>query len=693
MIGTAFDAILLIAGDGTAKDLQAVLTDGNESITDIVLDNEAGVIFKNGAGGSAKINWIDNLNIKVTEGPDEIVIAAGNNLVTINKPLQIEEATENNQAVTKSQLNAATVPQNLQSVLNQNNTTTTPIIIQNVGDGSSIELNGSTITFNKTTGTTTIFIPEGNNVFSLPNETGVAATRDYVDSSLRNVEYANILPAKSRFNIDTTVTGTHVGNWEIRTANGTTVSISADSGIRIIKSAGASTSNGGLLYPNFFTTQDIGRKLRIEFEAKLISGISSWRINANNNSDIADFVVTEDYTQFVLSVEVGDSFPDKRLLLYQTSNSASTIEIKNMSVYFLSQDNSYDTLFNISKMPNFYNKAEALLNGDAVELVVGIFGDSWTQGVPGEINYVSKITTLLQEKYGNGGGGFYDFSMAQPTGDFMRSANYNDANDSRTGTITYKDQTPDSKGVNIAHSEFGTSSTITLNVLTAQNKLIIHYYAGATYGTFRYRLDGGSWIDVNAALLSGHQTITIDTTSAPHTLDFEVLTGMVILLGVDMHNGTGIRVNRLGNRGLRTHDFNLITMDVWKAAVGALNMDTLTILLGTNDRTGNYTPTAVKSNLFNTITAVKTVNPYCDIALICPSNNLDTARTYTMLQYGVDMYRLAKDFDIPYIDLIPLFGSSNRIAAKGTFASTYHPNINGGNVVARYLFKHFFNID
>src|SRR5690606_19043394 len=140
---------------------------------------------------------------------------------------------------------------------------------------------------------------------------------------------------------------------------------------------------------------------------------------------------------------------------------------------------------NLSSMANFHYKKAILNSGGSASLVLGLFGDSWTDHVPGAIFYARDLSRLLRAELGNGGGGWYDFANSNSGGQKMASIDPLDADDTRSGTITYKDQTADAKGITVAHAEFGNGSSITLNVLTAHERFIIHYYGGASYGTFR----------------------------------------------------------------------------------------------------------------------------------------------------------------------------------------------------------------
>ena len=510
----------------------------------------------------------------------------------------------------------------------------------------------------------------------------------------------NALPEDSLLDNNTANTTTSLGGWTIK-ADRNTSATKADGYIQIVKAA--TLANGGILFANFFKATDIGKQAFIEFEAKLISGDANWRVLANGSAAIKDFVLTTaNFVKYRATVTVGtDDFADQRLYFYQNGSAASTIQVKNFKVFFTNPDvnalaTSYNPQFNLGALPNFNYKATQLLNGESVILNLGLFGDSWTQGVPSAIRYAQTLSRQLRLKYGNGGGGFYDFSRSNTPDTFMESIDPLDANSTRAGTIVYTDQSSTSKGVNVAHAAFGIGSTLTLNVTTPHTALVIHYYTDPTFGAFRYRVDGGSWTTVNTAVAADHKTIALtglaDTT---HVVDFEVEAtspAACIILGVDMQRSTGIRVHKLGNRGLRADQVVAMNATVWQQGLSTLNLDSMSILLGTNDRTTNVVPSDFYSSMDTVITRALTAIPYLDIALIGASNNQDT-RTYQMIEYNRQLFSLAVFYTAAYLGLEVLFGSTAEVIAKGTFFDSVHPTITGGNMIASYLFDELLDID
>lgn len=499
------------------------------------------------------------------------------------------------------------------------------------------------------------------------------------------------VPGDSAMNKFTEVSTDFVGRWQVRTENGTTSSKTDD---YITLTNDGTGTNAGLIWPYFFNANEIGMRIWYEFEARLVSGDSQWAVYSNKiTGDRKNIDIAPGWNKYYIEDTVGSQYADRCLLFAQPAAAASVIDVRDFRVYFtnpntVSPQASVINELNHSAMANYRYKKAALLNGDNTLLILGLQGDSWTDHVPGAIFYARDLSRLLRALLGNGGGGFYDFSQGSgsSSGQKMASIDPLDANDTRTGTITYKDQTADAKGVNFAHAEFANGSTLTLNVLTAHTGLEVHYYGGGSYGTFRYRIDGGSWNTVNTSSNPGYQTIPNAVSDSAHTVEFEVTSGTCVILGVDMQRTNGIRVHKLGNRGLRTYQVRDVDGENWKDAISAFNLDAMTILLGTNDRTDDRTPTQFKGDLEYFIGLYKAANPYGDLCLISPSNNRNN-EPYDMQLYSDKMVEIARDGGYAYTSLIPLFGSSAQIIAKGTFYDGVHPTDTGGKMIAEHLFN------
>lgn len=342
---------------------------------------------------------------------------------------------------------------------------------------------------------------------------------------------------------------------------------------------------------------------------------------------------------------------------------------------------------NTDAMATFNYKAASIENGNNESLVIGLHGDSWTHKTDIFSRYTTYVARALRSKYGNGGGGWYDFAAS--SGDnFMYSIDEDDANDTRSGTIAYSDQISSSRGINIAHATFSNGAELNLDITTAHTKLVIHYQGGN--GSFTYSLDGGSAIAVNAAIETGYRTIELNVSDAVHTLDFIATSDNTIIYGVDMQRQYGCRVHKFGNRGLQSTDV-IDSISYFKEALANFELDSMTSLLGTNEKTSSMTPSLFKSNMSSIYDAVIEVHPFIDFGLIAASNTEQSGLTYSATEYAKQLYNIAYENDLPFISTIPLFGTREKIINKGFFFDSVHPTIIGGksicDLITRTVFK------
>lgn len=337
---------------------------------------------------------------------------------------------------------------------------------------------------------------------------------------------------------------------------------------------------------------------------------------------------------------------------------------------------------------NYLSKTARIEYGDNVQCIIGLLGDSWTQHTWLHTKYVTPLAKHLREKYGDAGGGFYSFSMSHSGTAKMGSVDPDDAIDTRSGLdlITYRDQIIGCRWVDAADATFKQGAFLNLQVLKPHDRLIIHFYADASAGKFTYKLDNGAPIEIDASTYpTGHNMIEINAFDVAHTLRFDITAGEVMLFGVDMQRtGAGVRIHKLGNKGATTGSFVIVDKPTWQQGLASLGLDTITILLGTNDGTG--ATVTVYNNLKTLISNIREVDEFMDISLIMPSNAIGRDMT-NQAKY---QYNLALEENVGFVDLIPLFGSPEQILAKGTFYDTLHPTMQSGLMIARHLIEKIF---
>lgn len=192
------------------------------------------------------------------------------------------------------------------------------------------------------------------------------------------------------------------------------------------------------------------------------------------------------------------------------------------------------------------------------------------------------------------------------------------------------------------HPHVTATAAASINFTGTFDSLTIHYRQVAGGGSFRYRVDAGSWttVDTNGATAYGTSTIS-GLADASHAVNVEWVSGTVVVFGAYMTSGsTGIVVNRCGHTGMTTVDLAAVNGANWTAAAAAFGPDLAIITLGTNDQTGNVTPATYVSNM---ATIIGRLPAGCDVIVAMPADTIRKwlaagATTYSIYNYAEAMY-------------------------------------------------------
>lgn len=533
---------------------------------------------------------------------------------------------------------------------------------------------------------------------------GLEAYEDVYNRELGYTEAVNVLPKDSRLNDYSKIVDGYIGDWQIRKteAGGTTVVKNPDGSFNF-KTDG-SAANMGLLYQFFFRASDVGKTLFYDFKARSISGKNELTLYAaaSTAGNFKTITIPASWGTVKGSVVVGSQNlgNDWRLLLGvagKGSSSVAEFEIKDINLYFTEPVYNEEEFkpnylpMRFGDTPIFKDLSFKILAGANITLVIGLLGDSWTDHVPGSIMYARDLSRLLRAYLGNGGGGFYDFAQNSGNNQKHGSIDPDDADDTRGGNIVYHDSLANAKWVNINHALFNNGDWLNLNIKTNHTRLVIKYYGGAIYGSFTYSLDGAAPVSVNTSTSSGIQNIVLDVPDSTHSINFACTSGQCIIFGVDMQRDGGVRVHKLGNRGLHAYHYSIVNEDDWKASFASLGIDVATLLIGTNDRTTKRSPADFKTYVKKAIDMVKDVDSDIDFTLISPSNNQYDLGYTPMDQYVQQLFDLAQENDLSFLNLMYLFGSSQKIINKNLFSDVVHPTTNMGNVIANKIFEFLKN--
>lgn len=184
------------------------------------------------------------------------------------------------------------------------------------------------------------------------------------------------------------------------------------------------------------------------------------------------------------------------------------------------------------------------------------WGGSVTAGVPGATDprvdsWVGVLQNALCFAYGNGGTGYLPHWFGTKVGAWV-----------------------DVVGVAATETVIAGAGSITWTNMIGTRIRIYHRNSGLT-GSYRYRIDGGSWTTVTPPTLFGVNPGRVEVTGladAAHTVEVEWVSGTIGINGCEAARTTGIVMQRccIGGRGLSDYDANPLR----KAPVGTTNAST-----------------------------------------------------------------------------------------------------------------------
>lgn len=292
--------------------------------------------------------------------------------------------------------------------------------------------------------------------------------------------------------------------------------------------------------------------------------------------------------------------------------------------------------------------------GQSVQLNLVILGDSWVQA------YLTPhyLATRLQAVLGASGPGWCPMSRttlgAAPGTTAISTHAASVLTGAWTAPAAYDREGPDLGGAESSTAGDRITTTISAGGATAA---VIHWLRTGSGGSFRYRVNVGSWTTVSTAGATGIQTTTVAISGAA-TLDCEVVSGTVRLYGVNLTNTTaGVRIHRCGHSGARWSHFAAAPATRWEESLTSLNPDCVVVCLGTNDQSLGQTAAEVLGHAETLITRLRSVRPGMDIILFTPPQNL-AGETDLITGYRDALAQLAWEERVALIDGIALFGEA-----------------------------------
>lgn len=361
---------------------------------------------------------------------------------------------------------------------------------------------------------------------------------------------------------------------------------------------------------------------------------------------------------------------------------------------------------NLGRLRKTRSKLTARKNGEAAQLKIALMGDSFSTT---SAYYIANLAKLLIAVGGDGGVGFWGmgFPSTDSFGGDARGLYYG----ATTGTWT-SNYHAGSTAPNIsdARSSVAGSKILIRSISGATHPALsavkLHYTPTAD-GVIRWRWtfagSVGSW-SANTNVQSGN---TVDLTGFPTaalnvaalneiTLEIEVVSGSVILAGVDFQSATnGVVLHKLGSSGSQAGQWATASASAnWRASIAALAPDLVTYMTGPNDQAADIPAATVAANVEAIIAAAKVTVSGLDVLLVAPPETpAGSLEAISMPVYAAALYDAATNAKAAWLDLQPAFGDADNTAEYASdgpvplfLSDDVHPSIvgavRGANVIA-----------
>lgn len=353
-------------------------------------------------------------------------------------------------------------------------------------------------------------------------------------------------------------------------------------------------------------------------------------------------------------------------------------------------------------MRSFFGLAMSIKGGASAKCTGLLIGDSWTHGGYYSKELFRKLATDLVA----GGGGFCGFAYFNDSGaingcvdDLFVTGSRSTGNWTQEFNISNGIYAMD--GTHIKSSTVGAS--VAISILQAHTAVRIHYRKQSGGGTFRYRVNAGSWTNVSTDTTPGYGLETVTVPASACTIDIEVQTAGangVIMNGLDAQRSTGIVMHKCGQSGGTASNFvNYINDTHFRDGVTALAPDFCIIMFGTNEQNGNVAPSALKANVLAIAQKVRDTKPLCDFLFMCPAANGLTGKAYTMAEYSAAVYDAAVEFGAGFISHQQRWGdfaeyeytSDPTLSRNWMGSDGIHPTTTGGLVITQDTYNFLYN--
>ena len=352
-------------------------------------------------------------------------------------------------------------------------------------------------------------------------------------------------------------------------------------------------------------------------------------------------------------------------------NDVGSFGVKNLKTYTAD--------FSKSMNPNYNGRAE-----------IAILGDSWVAG--GEKKQGDRLTRPLRERYlknyADGGIGFVSYANGH-VGNGEVAVNL-------TGDWIHYDEDP--KKADIALSKGLDSAMVESS--TVGDSIKVQFYEDLDFyeihtlntGTWRYNIDGGSWVTVDA---TKQEVTPIELSLGKHTINIEIVSDKVTFIGSYAYKGNkGVVVHKIGNGGLRGGHMTSTDRDNYIKQLKRCRANTFGILLGTNEMAQNIPVSTYIKDLKEIVSRIREAKPLASIFLIAPSGNkYDGKQLHTIEDYSNAQLNVAKDLNLGHVSLYRNLGDYATTNANGLmYTDGVHPNKDGGYAICNVVYNRLLRL-
>ncbi|MCF6967475.1 SGNH/GDSL hydrolase family protein [Klebsiella variicola] len=334
----------------------------------------------------------------------------------------------------------------------------------------------------------------------------------------------------------------------------------------------------------------------------------------------------------------------------------------------------------------FKAKLGRVINGGYNTTVrIMLTGDSWTEyvAIPQAMyNLASSKYTATNSSYISVNG---QFMLNGAT--FTKSAGWDLYDASQVSVGPTNGCGPDGQSIST------TAADQSINI-TGQQCTQINIMYQDLDGTFRYRIDGGSWIVVAGGGSGVMKRITISSLAdAAHSIDIDTTGngGTVAIHGFWCPRSVrGIEIQKCGNAGITGGGFTNFSSQIQQYA-SFMQPDLVFVILGTNDFRMNRSISAYVNGLKNIVekyraaysdTGFVFISPArCNATGNTPSSDFRDAMADLAMELGVEFFNQHDDWDVYSV-----------MNSYGVWVDSLHLNDAGASALVKSLDKHFLSL-